>query len=498
MGSIGQFFIRFAIASGLVVAVASVGVVAGNTKFEREYDKTETVDLSGDVLAPEKKGEPANFLVVGSDTRAIVDDEGEAGAFGDVGGERSDTLMVVHVDPETETGFVVSFPRDTWVQIPGHDSDRLNAAYGLGGPQLVIETLRENFSIDIHHYLEVDFDGFREIVDTIGGVDIQFNAPARDEFSNLDVPDAGCRELDGNQALAYARSRFYEAYDADSDRWRQDPRSDLSRIERQQYFLRSLADAALERGARNPLTAYRLVTDVFDYMKRDSQLELDDVKGLINAFRDLDPASIEMATIPTETGDRGGADVQLVIDEEAAPLLARLRTFGLPTVDLPETTPPGEVRVRVLNGSGERGLGTDVNDGLTRHGFQVVGDAADADRDDYPLTQVRYSPGALRKALTVAVALGTPNVTEAREGLPEGLDVEVIVGEDWNDLVAPLKDEPAATTTPTPAPTLAPGATTPETSAAPTTTTTTRPVSASNTDYVPVDPETGGPLVGCP
>mgnify|MGYP000443689414 CR=1 FL=1 len=235
MSSIGQFLIRFAIAFGLVVVVASVGVVAGNTKFEREYDKTETLDLPGDVLTPEEKGEPANFLVVGSDTRAIVDDEGEAGAFGDVEGERSDVLMVVHVDPETETGFVVSFPRDTWVQIPGYDSDRLNAAYGLGGPQLVIETLRENFSIDIHHYLEVDFDGFREIVDTIGGVDIQFNTPARDAKSNLDVADAGCRELDGNQALAYARSRFYEAYDADSDRWRQDPRSDLSRIEPVSY-----------------------------------------------------------------------------------------------------------------------------------------------------------------------------------------------------------------------------------------------------------------------
>lgn len=494
-----RFLVRFAIALVLVTVVTSGGVVAGNAIFEREFDKTETVDFGDDVLAPEvEKGEPANFLILGSDSRSELTDPDAPRAFGDVDGERSDTVMVVHVDPESQTGFVVSFPRDTWVDIPGYGEAKLNAAYGLGQEELVVKTLQENFDIEINHYLEVNFDGFREIVDAIGGVPIFFNAPARDRYSELNIPEAGCHVLDGRQALSYARSRYYEAYTED-DGWKQDPRSDLSRIERQQYFMRSLAAYALNRGARNPLTAYELVTGVFDYMKRDSELDLGDIKGLINAFRDLDPASIEMATLPTEGKRIDGQAVQVVREDDAAPLLARLRTFTTPAAELPEPVAPADVRVRVLNGTGVRGRAGDVLDALVAWGFQPAGDAADADRDDYPLTQVRYSPGAVRKALTVAAALGTANVQETREALPAGVDIEVIVGSDWDDLDAPVKSEAAPTTT---GPDATDGSAAPESGAstAPTTatTTTTRPVTTSNTAYVPVDPEAGGPLVGCP
>lgn len=484
--SLRSFLARFAIALVVVAIATGVGVVAGDDRFGRLVEDIANVDIDPGVFEEEEAGEPANFLVVGSDTRAFVATDGEARSFGteeEVGGARSDTTMVVHVDPDTRTGFVVAFPRDLRVDIPGHGTARLNAAFALGGAELVIETLQSNFDIPIHHYLEVDFAGFRQIVDTIGGVDIWFPTPARDVYTGLDVPEAGCRELDGVQALEYVRSRHYRWYDAESDRWREDPLQDLNRIKRQQYFVRSLADAALDRGASNPVVAYRLLDDVSGALRKDPQLGEGDLKGLINAFRDLDPASIEMVTIPVDAAADGALEVR---EADAAPILDRLRNFsGLEEFEPPAD--PSTVRVAVLNGSGVRGRAREVHDLLVEHGYRAAAEPADADRDDYPLTAVRYAPGEVRKGLTVAAALGTLDVS-VRADLPPGTDVLVIVGRDWADVDAPIK-EPSDTTASTG------GATS---TADPATSTTTTTVAPSVTALVPVDPETGGPLVGCP
>jgi LCP family protein required for cell wall assembly len=484
--SLRSFLARFAIALVVVVVATGVGVVAGDDRFDRLLSDIANVDIAPEVFEEEVRGEPANFLVVGSDSRAFVSNEGEAQSFGtedEVGGARSDTTMVVHVDPDTRTGFVVAFPRDLRVEIPGHGEQRLNAAFGLGGPELVIRTLQENFDIPIHHYLEVDFAGFREIVDTIGGVDIWFPTPARDRYTGLDVPEAGCRELNGAQGLEYVRSRHYSWFDAEAGRWREDPLQDLNRIKRQQYFMRSLAEAALDRGASNPVVAFQLLDDVSGALRKDPELGEEDLKGLINAFRDLDPASIEMATIPVEAGRGGALELR---EADAAPILDRLRNFsGLEGFEPPAD--PATVRVAVLNGSGARGRAREVLDLLLAHGYRQAADPADADRDDYPLTAVRYAPGEVRKGLTVASALGTLDVAE-RQDLPAGTDVVVIVGRDWETVDAPVKRPPDETST------SGTGAST----AASTATTTTAPPSPSATALVPVDPQTGGPLVGCP
>jgi LCP family protein required for cell wall assembly len=490
-----QFFSRFAIALALVLVGTAAGVATGNRWFEEAFDDIENTDIRPDVLSPEEKGEPANFLVVGSDTRAWVDTPEEERAFGsaeEVGGQRSDTLMVVHVDPDTHTGFVVSFPRDLWVRIPGHGESRINAAFSLGGPSLAIETIKANYDVPIQHYLEVDFQGLESIVNTIGGVNVWFPAAARDTVTGLDAPDPGCRELNGPQALSYVRSRKYEWFDTEDGRWHTDPRSDLTRIQRQQYFMRSLAQTALDRGARDPRRAFALLDDVSDALSKDPQLDLSDLKGLINAFRDLDPASIEMMTLPVEAATRGGAAVLVPKQPDADSVLRQLQSFGIPKT-LPEIAAPASTIVRVLNGSGVGGRAREVLDALTAYGFVPAGPAADADRDDYPLTQIRYAPGAVTKGLAVAAALGTARMAEARPDELEGADVVAIVGRDWDDLAAPVKDGPpeSAPTTAGDAPTSAA-----PTSAAPTTTVT-RP-SRADAAVVPVDPETGGPLVGCP
>ena len=262
----------------------------------------------------------------------------------------------------------------------------------------------------ITHYLEVDIEGFQNIVNTIGGVKIYFPTPARDSFSGLNQPDAGCRELDGGQALTYVRARHYEWFDAAKKRWREDPRSDLSRIQRQQYFMRSLAQASLDRGASNPATAFALLNNISGSLQKDQNLQLSDIKGLINAFRDLDPQSIEMVTVPVVGVMKGDAQVVELKqpDAEADP---RSAAFVLrPVGPAARRSRRHDVRVKVLNGSGVAGRGDEVLNDLVAHGFVAAGPAEDADRSDYPVTQVRWAGTERVKALTTASYLGTDKV----------------------------------------------------------------------------------------
>src|ERR1700722_1871764 len=111
-----------------------------------------------------------NYLIIGSDTRSFVNNPADAAAFGSAksqSGQRSDTIMVAHIDPGKHTGVLVSFPRDLWVPIPNHGTSKINAAFAFGGPQLTIRTIEQDFNIPISHYLEVDFEGFRDIVNAI-------------------------------------------------------------------------------------------------------------------------------------------------------------------------------------------------------------------------------------------------------------------------------------------------------------------------------------------
>src|SRR5262249_23465704 len=149
-----------------------------------------------------------NFLFIGSVTRAVMHTKAEESQFGttaDVGsGQRSDTIMVAHINPHTGQGTLVSFPRDLWVSIPHMGSAKINAAFN-AGPQRVIETIEQDFNVPISHYLEINFLGFRNLVNTLGTIPIYFATPARDKKTGLMIKTAGCKHLNGDQALAYVR-----------------------------------------------------------------------------------------------------------------------------------------------------------------------------------------------------------------------------------------------------------------------------------------------------
>src|SRR4029079_8386647 len=290
-------------------------------------------------------------------SRAFVDTPEQAKAFGsakDGGLARSDVMMIVHTEPERGTAFVVSFPRDTEVEIEGHGRDKLNAAFAYGGAALTIKTFRQDFGIPIQHFLAVNFEGFRKIVDSIGHVKIYFPTPARDVYTGLYQPTRGCVALNGERALQYARSRHYlipregvtnPDPNKPSTDWVEDPRSDLDRILRQQYFLRSLGQTALNRSVGNPITAFALADAVTSAMSKDQTLTNKELKSLVRTFRGLDPATVEMTTLPVT----GGLNSPLVArSPEARPVLDRLKDLRDQGIFFPNTVEPSTVKVVVV------------------------------------------------------------------------------------------------------------------------------------------------------
>jgi LCP family protein required for cell wall assembly len=243
-------------------------------------------------------GAAMNVLVVGSDTRAAVGNESDQfGSTASVVGQRSDTIMVVRVEPNRERASVLSIPRDLYVPIASGGTNRINSAFE-AGPDNLVRTITAVLGIPIHHYVEVDFAGFRDIVRAVGGVKVYFSAPARDLVTGLRVDRAGCTELDGDAALAYVRSRHYETQVR--GKWQEGGAGDLDRITRQQDFIRRVL--AKVRSVRNPVTVHRLVTTGTHNVRFDKQLSASDIESLGLRFRTLLPTSLQMETVPADFG----------------------------------------------------------------------------------------------------------------------------------------------------------------------------------------------------
>lgn len=396
--------------AGLVATAAGLGYVYS------KYSQLPRVEL-GSVLS-ERAGSdaPQNFLLVGVDSadNLAVDDPARAGR-GDVGGLRSDTIMVLRVDPGADRASLLSLPRDLWVPIASGGTQRINAAIQQGGPANLVDTIEQYFGIPIHHYLQIDFAGFQDLVGVIGGVDVYFQTPARDRRSLLDIEEAGCISLGPQQALAYVRSRHYQAFV--DGRWRSDPSADLGRISRQQDFIVRALRQSVAQGVRNPVTLDRLVNAGLDTVTVDDRLTADDIITLGRAFRSFDPKALELYTLPVRSGSAGGASILRLIDAEAQPVLDVFR--GTDEADLQ----PSDVRVQVLNGSGVTGQAGQTGTALSAAGFASAG-TGEADRFDFARTVVRYVAGSEAKAELVARYLDPEAELLA---VPGPLPAEVVV-----------------------------------------------------------------------
>jgi LCP family protein required for cell wall assembly len=328
---------RLGIALLLVPAIVVVSFIGVNVMLEVKLSSAKRVNLS---LAGSPDGGGANFLLIGSDTRAFATDPNDKLQFGNAGGgQRSDTIMVLHTEPGSDRALLVSFPRDLWVDIPGHGHAKINAAFNYG-PQSIIDTLSSNFNVPIQHYVEVNFESFRDVVNAVGTVPVYFPAPVRDEFSLLYVSYPGCVQLDGEGALAFVRSRHLELLNPTTGRWQSaDPIPDIGRIARQQALLRVIGKHAMDAALTNPFTANSVADAAIGHLTLDSDFGRGDVfalaYGLGGGSGDTPgPLSI---TVPTTPGNRGGQDVLLTTSGSEA-VIAQLRNFDTPIASPSSTT----------------------------------------------------------------------------------------------------------------------------------------------------------------
>ena len=258
-----------------------------------------------------------NWLLVGSDSREGLSkaERRQLHTGGDMGPQRTDTIMVIHID-DSGKPTLVSLPRDSYITIPAHIAldgssvedrkNKINTAYGKGGAPLLVETVERNTGLHIDHYMEVGFKGIRDITDAVGGVNMCVPADVTDENSGLSLL-AGCQELDGRNALAYVRMRYA------------DPKGDLGRIERQQQFLSSvMKKVATPAVLLNPISMWKLVdagTGSVNVGDADSVM---DISSLARAMRALSNGNGTLTTVPVSETDANTAAGSSVIWDDAA------------------------------------------------------------------------------------------------------------------------------------------------------------------------------------
>ena len=467
---------RLLIAFNICLVIVCLLTAGSLAYFYRKVSAIGRVEL-GNSLTPVDKSvaaAPENILIVGTDSGEGLDPKDPVLA-GRPGGLRSDTIMVLRLDPASDQAQLLSLPRDLYIPIAGlRGSDRINSAIQ-GGPKRLIDTIKNDLGIPINHYIEMNFFAFRSVVAAIDGVPIYFPTPVRDTKSQLDIPVAGCITLDPVQALAFARSRAYE-YQVNG-RWRTDPTADLGRISRQQEFIRKVIRRAIDKGARNPAVLNDLISAGTSALHLDPTITPADLVEIGKRFKDFNPDNLQSYALPVASATKGGASVVLIKAGEAEPILNLFRGVDASAND--------SILVVVQNGTLTAGLGEVAAKELRAVGFSIPdGYISNAGSFDYAQTTIRYLPGSEERAQQLGSYLVAPPIFEEVEFLID-TDVSVVVGADWQG----VRSEPGpvtqlATTT------TAPNRKTTTTSTTTTTTVPGVPPSSLTTTTIGVVPQT--------
>ncbi|MFM2438666.1 MAG: hypothetical protein RLZ55_1489 [Actinomycetota bacterium] len=420
-----------------------------------------TADPSGSATASStpdsfEPGEPLNILVLGSDTRAGTQNA-QYGSEQEIEGARNDTTILVHIAADRKSAIAVSIPRDTEVNIPAcpryllepspAKTDRINEAFRVGGPACTSKTVEALTGIPMDHMIVVDFAGFKDVVESLGGVEVCLKEPVDDPLSGLKLP-AGNSVVKGEEALAFVRAR-YTLGDG----------SDIGRIERQQAFLASAIRKATSLGVLgNPIQTYRVLDNVTKSLTTDPGLSsLDRLSELALSLSDMTPSDITFLTMPFRYNDDGATvapDPNLT-----AVLWQTIESDGAwpPAATVPEgqttamTVAPASISVTVLNGTGRDGAATKASEALTKMDYKVV-ETGDYTGTTPTTTEVRYPPGYSEQARTLAYATGAKKVIEDHE-LEGTTSIQLIAGSDFSTVkpvivATPASASPSASTAP--------------------------------------------------
>jgi LCP family protein required for cell wall assembly len=433
---------RAVLGTGILVVLAILAGVAVVGYAIWRFSQLRTEKLA---LAKAAATGPQNYLIVGSDSRSGISKNDPDYAVFNAGGagegvNHSDTIMVLRVDPSKRTAKLLSFPRDLWVPIYGTGGNqRINTAYS-AGPQRLIDTIETDFGVPINHYVEVNFNSFRDVVNAVHGIPMYFATRVRDENSGLDIEHTGCQVLNGDQALSYARSRELQYYDTQRGEWRYDPTGDLGRITRQQIFVRKVIGRAESQvTGLNILATNNLVQSVIKNLKVDNHFSLSDMLGLLADFKLFDSNKLQTYSLPTTPFvTAGGADVLHLQQANAQPILDLFKTSGKAA-----NVKPSQVTLSIENGGGVNGAAGRASTDLQRFGFTVSGTG---NADATSATTIRYGSSAAASAALVAryVTTGAQLTEDSTLGSSQ---VVLVIGQDFGGITATAPGSSKGTST---------------------------------------------------
>ncbi len=407
------------------------------------------------VVLPDWQGkERVNILLMGIDQR-----QSEQGPW------RTDTMILISIDPATKSAGMLSLPRDLWVPIPGFEENRINNAhfygdafnYPGGGPALAKKTVQYNLGIPVHYYVRLNFTAFEKLVDLIGGIDVQveraIDDPEYPEFDGFGFDpfhiDAGLQHMDGKTALKYARSRH------------DDPLGDFGRARRQQQVMLAIRDKVLKANMIPQLLprAGEIAATLGDAIQTD--LSVQQVLELAKLGSQIDRARIKQGiidqtvTLPYETPDKD--QVLVPLRDEIRKLVRDVLLTSPPAASASGSalTPEPPANIIVQNGTVTAGLAGQTATALKAQGFNVAQYGnTDDNRSDYAQTQILVYTGRMATAQALADALQVPaSAVQTASGPGGNYDIKVILGADYRLIEMPtplpLNAAPAITSSTT-------------------------------------------------
>lgn len=434
------WFLGMRLAGRVLVALLSGLVLLGTWYGWAHYRNLLDGLVTGDVTTAEGDGS-TDILLVGTDSRTdargnpLPAEVREQLNAGDSTGSLTDTIILLHIPHDGSRAVGFSFPRDSYVAIPGHGQQKINSAYQRGeqeraqqlaehgatdpeqayirsanaGRELLVRTVQNLTGVSVDHYAEVNLLGFARITEALGGVPVCLNNPVQESLSGADF-EAGEQRLSGPEALAFVRQR----HDL--------PRGDLDRVVRQQAFLSGLANSGMSSEVLGDPERLR---EVVDAVERSVVLDQDwNMVAFADRVQGLSDGSVEFNTIPIEdaayqTSD--GEEAVLVDPEQVRQAVQR---------GIADPMAEAEPTVHVYNGTPTTGMAARMRVELAGQDF-VLGEIGDVPtRAD---TAVEYAPDSQHAAEQVADHLGGPPTT-ANSALPPG-EVRVLLGADapaWN------------------------------------------------------------------
>ncbi len=445
------------IASSLVL-VATGAAAAGAVLYNRLDSNINTLDTTDQLgTRPVKEvspTEPINILVMGSDSRTGKGNNKKYGNSANAGieGQRSDTTLLFHISGDRTRALGMSIPRDSLVTLPtcknsqgvpqGGYTGRFNEAFDIGGPGCTIKAVEQLTGIYVDHFVVVDFNGFKKMVDAVGGVEVCLREPVNDYHSRLNLP-AGKQTISGEDALAFVRARETLG-----------DGSDIQRIQRQQDFISSMIRKVTSAGVlTNPIKLFNLLDAGTKSLTTDQNLSsLKSIQQIAESMVDIRPSDVTFVTVPfTYNSDMSTVSWDPVKSEKMFKAVINDKPWPEPATvppgQDPLTVPPESIDVVVVNGTPQPNFALKVAEELQAQGYNVV--ATRGSDTDVATTSLTYAPDKAEAARTLAYAAGA---TETKVKTSAGTSIVLKVGTDFTSISPVItkkqKKDPADTSAP--------------------------------------------------